>query len=81
MGRYAEAKLTKIIDKDIWIERRDIRASAASVRACRWFLWSSPLSLDAVLSARMREKKRRDVSSMGWNTIRAMREPAAKVTT
>lgn len=63
IGKYAAPKTTRISDKATWIA-----SNVCSVSMACW--------IDVLESVpRIREKKRRRVSSIGWNTIRAIIEP------
>ena len=66
------------MDNETCTETKDTRASAASVNAGRCLVdrLFSPFVFAAVTSANTLEKNNRDVSSIGWNTIRAIRDPA-----
>ena len=69
IGRYAVAKITKINENDVWIASKDRSVTDVCFKASSFVL---PLSL---VTERVFEKNTRRVSSIGWNTMRAMREP------
>jgi len=71
MGRYVLPKAVRITERASWTVAR-----ASKVDADCWRAWDLGFELVwRVMSARFLEKNKRRDSSMGWNTIRARREP------